>query len=84
MRIRDARDLVKSHKEVTKQKKSRFFLLFLEGSGSGAGPGAGFVLVTNGGEKPSSQESAFSQFEETSKSMEIIINHKNWDNIPSV
>jgi hypothetical protein len=33
--------LVKSHKEVTKQKKSKFFFLLMEGSGGGS------VLVTN-------------------------------------
>ncbi len=39
--------LVKSHKKVTKQQKSRFFLLFLLDDG---GSGAGSVLVTNGSE----------------------------------
>jgi|LakMenE01Jun11ns_1017448.scaffolds.fasta_scaffold8438066_1 hypothetical protein len=34
---------IKSHKEVTKQKKSRFFLLFLLDDGR-----IGSVLVTNG------------------------------------
>ncbi len=41
--------LVKSHKEVTKLKKSKFsyyFRLMMEGSG--AGSGAGSVLLTNG------------------------------------
>jgi hypothetical protein len=34
--------MVECHKEVTKQCKSRFFFLFLAGSGAGS------VLVTNG------------------------------------
>ncbi len=38
----------KSHKEVTKQKKSRFFLLFLLDDLEGSGTGAGSIRVTNG------------------------------------
>ncbi len=37
---------IKSHKEVTKQKKSRFILIFLtEGSGSGVGSWSGSVQI---------------------------------------
>jgi hypothetical protein len=38
---------IKSHKEVTKQQKSMFFLLFLI-EGSGAGAGSGSISLTNG------------------------------------
>jgi hypothetical protein len=46
---------IKSQKYVTKQLKSRFFLLYLlmiEGSGSRAGSGSGSIPLTNGSGRP--------------------------------
>jgi hypothetical protein len=40
--------MIKSHKEVTKQYESRFFLLFLLDD-EGSGVGSGSVPLTNGG-----------------------------------